>query len=208
MLGARPSDLFPWFDTSRFAELLVDGDETVPTTSSAIDANARAKSLVRGAEGKVVEAVRNKSQYTLQELRDLVYNVQSGGVGATGGVIVGDSLLSLIADILWCQTFGRKRYSADSPQGKDPACQSSQEYLDRLQKGERIFVLQGVAVRDENGTLTGEVYGTQVSDSGVLEGSRLHSNIDLARPLWGETNRSRLPYPFGYGRDEDDVPVN
>lgn len=205
MLGARPSDLFPWFDASRFAELLVDGDETVPTTSSAIDANARAKSLVRSAEGRIVEAVRNKAQYSLQELRDLVYNVQSGGVN---GVIMGDSLLSLIADILWCQTFGRKRYSADSPQGRDPACKSSQEYLDRLQKGERVFILQGVAVRDENGTLTGEYYGTQTPDAGILEGGRLHSNIDQARRLWGDTNRSRLPYPFGYGRDEDNVPVN
>jgi len=159
---------------------------------------------VRAAEGKIVEAVRNKAQYSLQELRDLVYNVQSGGVN---GVIMGDSLMCLIADVVWCHTVGRKRYSADSPQGKDPACKNSQEYLDRLQKGERIFILEGVAIRDETGALTGQYYGTQVPDAGVLEGERLHSNIDMATRFWGNTNRTRLPYPFGYGYDEDGVPV-
>lgn len=204
MLGTLPSDCFPYWDVNRFAELLVDGDETVPVGSSQINANARAKALVRAAEGKIVEAVRNKAQYTLQELRDLVYNVQSGGVN---GIIMGDSLISLIADLVWCHTFGRKRYSADSPQGKDPSCKNAQDYLNALQKGERVFILQGVAIRDENGTLTGEYYGTQVPDAGVLEGERLHSNIDMAERFWGDTNRTRLPYPYGYGYDEDGVPV-
>lgn len=160
---------------------------------------------MRAAEGKIVEAVRNKAQYTLQQLRDLVYNVQSGGVN---GVIMGDSLMSLIADTVWCMTVGRKRYSLDSPQARDPACKTSQEYLDRLQKGERIFILQGVAIRSETtGALTGQYYGTEVPDAGVLEGERLHSNIDLATRFWGNANRSQLPYPFGYGFDEDGVAV-
>jgi hypothetical protein len=204
MLGAVPSDLFPYWDVPRFAECLVDGEETIPEGAAAINANARAKALVRAAEGKIAEAVRYKAQYTLQELRDLVYNVQSGGVN---GVIMGDSLMSLIADVVWCMTIGRKRYSAESPQGRDPACKNSQDYLDRLQKGERIFVLQGVAIRDENGALTGEYYGTQIPDAGVLEGGRLHSNIDLAQRFWGNANRTGLPYPYGYGTDEDGVPV-
>lgn len=204
MLGTRPSDLFPYIDVPRFAELLVDNAETIPEGATAIDANTRAQTLVRAAEGVVCEAVTEGNRYTLQQLRDLVYNVQSGGVN---GVIQGDSLIALISDTLWCRAFGRKRYSADSPQGKDPACVESQKYLDRLRKGERIFVLDGVAIRNENGTLTGDFYGSEIPVAGHLEGERLHSNIDTAHRFWGNANRTRLPFPFGYGQDEDGVRV-
>lgn len=159
---------------------------------------------MRAASGYVVQAVRNKNQYSLQQLRDLVYDVQSGGVG---GIIMGDQLMKLIADIAWCMANTRKRYSVDAPQTKDPACQSSQEYLDRLQKGERIFVLEGVQIRNPDGTLTGQYYTSDIPEVGVLEGERLHSNIDLATRFWGNSNRTGLPFPFGYGYDEDGVPV-
>lgn len=189
MLGARPSDLFPYFDVSRFAEFLVDGKETVPTSPTTIDANLRAVALVRSAEGRIAQAVRAKNQYTLQQLRDLVRD------GQLPDGIMGQQILKLIADVVWCNTGGRKRYSVDSPQARDPACKDSQDYLDRLQRGERIFVMEGVAVYDGT-TPTGEVYSDEVSQVGVLEGSRLHSNIDCARRFWGNTNRS-FPHTTG-----------
>lgn len=183
MLGSKPSDLIPYFDASRFAECLVDSKEPVPYGPTLLDANVRAIQLVRAAEGRICQATRVKNQYSLQQLRDLVLDAQTGGV-------MGQQLMWLIADVAWCATVGRKRYSADSPQAKDPACESAEKYLEMLQSGEKIFVLDGVPVHDGDGNLTGDVYGPDVSEVGVLEGSRLHSNIDCAHRFWGNTNQS------------------
>jgi hypothetical protein len=67
--------------------------------------------------------------------------------------------------------------------------------LDRLQNGARIFVLEGVEQTDGNGKVIG-TYGADVPNAGVMEGGRLHSNIDCARHFWGNSNDSNSGPPW------------
>jgi len=200
MLGSLPSDLFPYWDVERAAELVTDGTAAVPSADAAgLNASTKMVNLVRAAEGKVVKACREKSLYSLQQLRDLVYHEQTDSSN-------GQQILSLIGNLVWCHLNQRKRYSADSPQGKDPACAESKDDLDRLRRGERIFVLEGVAVRDSSGNLTGQLYGTDIPDAGILEGGRLHSNIDGATRFWGNSNQSVAPPGGPYPDDGENWP--
>lgn len=191
MLGSVPSDLVDFFDFGRFAELLCDGNESPVTTTSALNALPRAVNLVRTAESAVAMACRTKAIYTLQELRDLVrdYHLPAGTISGTGADahevgISGQQIIALIADIAWCRANLRKRYTKESPQGQDPACEDAENRLNLLKSGERIFVLDGVMKYDGD-TWTGDWYGSEVSDAGLMGSGNLNDAGLCAPRLWG-----------------------
>jgi len=191
MLLSNPSDLFAFFDVSRFSELLVDGEETVPGNSD-LDSNSRATQIVRSAEQKLCSAVRVKNFYSLQQLRDLVYDFQNGGTS-------GEQIIEIIADLAWCGATKRKRWPAGTPQGDDPACERAEAYLDRIRAGERIFVLEGVTQHDSTGVVLG-VYGQEIPEDGLMEGRGLVSDIGNPSHLWGNrANCATLPGNCGDG---------
>lgn len=191
MFGSVPSDLIDFFDFNRYAELLCDGNEVPVATPSQLDALPRAVNLSGAAENIIAMACRQRSVYTLQQLRDLVsdYHLPPGTISGTGADahevgISGQQLIELIADVAWCQANRRKRYAVDSPQAKDPSCDRAEERLNLLRSGERIFVMDGVQKFDGN-TWTGTWYGPEVSLAGVMHGGSL-SNAGLCAPrLWG-----------------------
>lgn len=191
MLGAVPSDLIPFFDFGRFAEYLVDGSEVAPANPTALDANARAIRIVNAAQDDVASACRRGDFYELQQLRDLVRAAKSSD---TTQSILGGKLMGLIADRAWVRATVRKRYTKASPQGEDPAIESSENELEQLRKGERIFVLEGVQQTDGKGNVIG-VYGEQVPVAGLMEGGQLVApSIECATRLWGcKTGGSTLP---------------
>lgn len=200
MLGSTPSNLIDYFDFNRFAELLCDSGETAVTTTAALNALPRAVKLVQAAESIVCRACASRNTYTLQQLRDLVrdYQLPAGTTSGTGVYlhavgISGGQLMELIADVCWCQANRRKRYAVDSPQSKDPSCERAEMVLDQLRAGERIFVLDGVMVYDSLGVWTGEWYGSDVQNAGLLDSGSLNtgSGIDCVPHLWGcKINRS------------------
>ena len=192
MLGTNPSDCVDFFDFNRFAELLCDGNTTPVTTTSALDALPRAVNLVRAAEGLVVMACRTKNYYTLQQLRDLVrdYHLPAGTISGTGADahlvgISGAQIIQLIADLVWCKANTRKRYTKESPQGQDSACEDAENKLNLLKSGERIFVMDGVMVYDSLGNWTGTWYGSDASDAGEMLAGNLNDAGLCAPRLWG-----------------------
>lgn len=190
MLGAVPSDLTTYFDFYRFAEYLVDGRETVATTTAQLDASARAVGIVNAAQGDVASACRKGDFYELQQLRDLVRAGKSGNAIQSA---LGGKILALIADLAWARASRRKRYAKGTPQADDPSFELGQEELEQLRHGERIFVLDGVEKTDGAGNVLG-LYGEDVSKAGLMEGSRLVSDINNATRLWGcKTDGSSVP---------------
>jgi hypothetical protein len=128
------------------------------------------------------------------------YQTTPGTISGTGANahavgISGGQLMQLIADVVWCQLVKRRRFTKDSPQGQDPSCERSEELLTKLRNGERIFVLDGVVIR--NGTTnTGTWYGSEVSEAGLMHAGSLNtgSGIDCAPNFWGcKINRSCDP---------------
>ena len=191
MLGSLPSNLVDFFDFNRFAELLCDGNTSPVTTSAELDALPRAVTLVRTAEGMVAMACRTKNTYSLQQLRDLVrdYQLPAGTISGTGADahevgISGHQIIELIANLAWCKANSRKRYTKDSPQGQDPACEYAEDRLNLLKAGERIFVMDGVMQYDGT-TWTGTWYGGEISEAGTMSSGNLNDAGLCAPRLWG-----------------------
>lgn len=193
MLGAIPSDLYPYIDTQRFCELCVDGDSEIPAPDD-LDDNVNAVRNVNYAQGLICEAARKGQQYSLQQLKDLVYAAQQENPQ-------GEQIMGLISDLTWCRIVKRKRPAPGAPQGEYPECRDAQAYLDRLQKGERIFVLEGIPQRNELGVVVG-VYGDAVPAAGLMETGSLTRPCDNPPQLWGcKHNRCGDNGGIGTGTD-------
>lgn len=187
MLGTKPSNLINYFDFYRFAELLIDGKETASATPAALDVNPRAVAVVASAEIDVLNAVRQKQLYSLIVLQDLVRDYQLGGTPPAG--TYGQQLVSIIADLAWKHAIKRKRYPEGTPQGDDPAAKISNEQLELLQKGNRIFVIEGMVQTDGMGNVIGTYGGQEKPLAGLLLGSTMRSDIGRPVGVWGDVGR-------------------
>lgn len=191
MLGAVPSDLFPHIDTQRFCELVVDGDTTPIPDPADLDANTNAVKIVNAAQTKIVQACRKSQIYSIQQLKDLVYASQQDNPQ-------GDQIMLLISDITWCRLTTRKRLAPNSPQQKEPACKEAEDLLDRLQKGERLWVLEGIPQRNEAGEVIG-TYGDAGPQAGLMEGGTLTAACEDPPNLFGCKWNNCGPYSTGSG---------
>lgn len=188
MLGTRPQDIIPFVDINRFAELLVDGKtEVAAKTSTDLNANVKAVAQVQAAENDIVEAVRTKQYYTLQQLRDLVRNYQLGGVG---GFVAGTQIITLIADLAWTHALQRKRYAEGTPQADDPSVKRGQALLEQLKTGSRIFILEGVQQTDGAGNVIGTYGGQEKPNAGIMSGHTMHSDVGRPTGIWGDIPHS------------------
>lgn len=188
MLGTRPADIVPFVDINRFAELLVDGKTQVAAkTSTDLNASPFAIAQVQAAENDIVEAVRTKQYYTLQQLRDLVRNYQLGGVG---GFVAGTQIITLIADLAWTHALQRKRYAEGTPQADDPSVKRGQDLLQQLKTGSRIFILEGVQQTDGLGNVIGIYGGQEKPTAGIMSGHTLHSDVGRPSGVWGDLPHS------------------
>lgn len=184
-----PSQLLPYFDNMRAMELLYDENELVDATTGAaidipssdtIDGNARAHAIAARAWGTMKAAVRRGNVYRDRELIDLANDD-----------IRGQMLIELLANIFWCSLLKRRRYVPEEPQGKDQACVDAEEALERLRRGDRIFVLDGVSVTDDDGNPTGDVYGNPLGDSTSMSYGFMGKDNSCRRAdrrWWGCTN--------------------
>lgn len=182
MLGAVPSDIIPYVDFDRFSDLVVDGSSDPPETPTDLDANAVAVGLLGGAQATIVMACRKSNIYSVQQLKDLVRNAQ---LNVPAGQAPGQQLIMLIADTAWCQIVKRRRYPKGTPQGDDETCKRSQEMLEELRTGNRIFELDGVEETDGSGNVIG-VYASDAAAAGLMEAGVLADcAIQNANRLWG-----------------------
>lgn len=186
MLGTLPSDLITFFDFNRFAELLVDGQEVVPATTAELDLNTRAIQIVGAAEFDVLEAVRTKQHYTIQQLKDMIIDFHNGGQ-------YGVQLLKIIADLAWGHANLRKRYSKDTPQGQDQGFDLGEKTLKALSDGEKIFVISGMNQTDGNGNVIG-TYGEQIPNAGLVSGSSIRTDVGRPPGLWGSIPLNKWRY--------------
>lgn len=137
-------------------------------------------------------ACREANYYSLQQLRDLVrdYHLPAGNISGTGADahvvgISGGQLIELIANLTWCRANKRKRYTKESPQGQDSACEDGENTLNLLKSGERIFVMDGVMQYDAQGNWTGTWYGADASDAGMMSAGSLNDAGLCAPRFWG-----------------------
>ena len=65
MLGSTPSNLIPFIDFYRVAELLCDGDQVPVTNETELDALPRAIQLVSAAESILTMAAKARGIYLL-----------------------------------------------------------------------------------------------------------------------------------------------
>lgn len=194
MLGLKPSDLIPWWDFNRFADLLVDGQEVVPPDALTLDANTRAKIAVANAQTDVLEALRTKQQYSLQTLKDMIRDYQLGGN-------YGYQLMQVIADCAWMHAQERKRYASGTPQAEDPTRKRAEDELAALKSGSRIFILEGMQMTDGNNNVIG-VYTDVKSTVGLVSGHTLRSDVGRPLHLWGTSHHEPRGW-FGSGDDWD-----
>ncbi len=200
MLGTIPSNLIPYFDFNRFAEYLVDGQETIPANAAALDANLRAIAIVQTAEGEVAEACRARQMYSIQVLRDLVWDYQNPGAFPDG--TFGAQIMRVLADLAWGQANLRKRYSKDTPQGQDPGFQYGADKLEKLQRGSRIFIIEGMRQRDPtSGAVIGRYLGQDKPAAGIMTGSTLKSGIGNPPGVWGNLPGNPWGTGGGFGSD-------
>lgn len=180
-----PSDLLPYSDRKRVLELLVDdGDPELDEED--IDDDATALRLARAAWSKMVGATRRGDIYEARELIDLANDAERGQM-----------LVALVADLFWCMCQKRRRYTENEPQAKDPACEEAEKTLEALQSGHRIFVLDGVAISDADGNLTGDTYSNvkgPVTRLQTGEFGTTGSCTDPANRFWGCTRTRASQY--------------
>ncbi len=188
-----PSMLTPYFDTRRAMQLLYDDGELAESADApsvnTIDGNSRAMALAQSAWYHVLMAARRGDIYTGRELIDLANDP-----------VRGQDLLQVLADLFWCRLIKRRRYTEGEPQGKDGACEAAENALEQLRQGIRIFVLDGVAITDEDGTATGDTYTNVMGAPTALSVGQLGSNC--ARPedkFWACTDPCRTERRGGIG---------
>lgn len=160
------------------------GNDPIPTSEAEVDANKRAVSLVRSAEGLICDAARRGEAYSLQELRDLVRNFQLAQTPP-----MGEQLMSLIAELTWAGAIRRKRYASGTPQGDDPAQELANARLAELLAGTKIFVLEGVEMTDGAGNVIGH-YGTEIPQAGHMSSGQICSSVGRPTRLWGVNNHA------------------
>ncbi len=182
-----PSDLAPYLDWYKFGTLLCTRTtDKPPNTLAELDANALAKELVRSAYNEILQAVLKGEKYSLDQIKDLVLDFIASKESRPSANL-GQQIVTLVADLAWAAAVRRKRYVKESPQGVDPSVEKSKEDLDRLRRGERIFILDGVDVTDSTGNpqVPPVKYGKEIEVAGHTVGGSLLNNSHCPTGLWG-----------------------
>ena len=193
----RPSFCTPYFDWRRFAELLCDGKDVPVQHEASLDQNVRALELTRAAYTDLLMAVRRGNKYTKKEIEDLIVDYTLEEEGAQ----LGQQVISLVADLLWIRAITRKRYVKDNPQGADPAIERTDDLMDKLRRGERIFVLEGVHITDDNYQPQSPAvyYGAEIPNAGYATGGDPVNEVgDGPTSLWGCSRRTPGRYQDEY----------
>lgn len=179
----KVSDLTPYFDWKRFAQLLCDVNTDIPAGSeTALDTNLRALALIKTAYSDLLMAVLEGEQYSKKEIEDLVWAF----LAKSTNEYLGRQVISIVADLLWMRAVQRKRYTAETPQGKDPTIERAENALEMLKKGLRIFVMEGVFITDDKGVATLDTYGNEKPVAGhAVGGDGSLLNDGYPSKLWG-----------------------
>lgn len=181
----KPSHVATYFDWKRFAQLTcVQQADIPPSNLAALDANPRALEWVRAAYTDLLMAVAKGEKYSIKEIEDLVVDF----LLADEGKYRGQQVISLVADLTWKRAVISKRYVKDSPQSEDYAIKSTEEDLARLRTGERIFVLEGINVTDEDYEVQDPpvYYGPEIQTAGhTTGGDGAWMNDNYPTGLWG-----------------------
>lgn len=185
-----PSQLLPFLDGARAMELLADDGETV-SESTAIDGNSRAFALCQAAWTDMLGACTRGDIYRKRELIDLASDPFRGMV-----------LIELIADLFWGKLIKRRRYVQGEPQAEEAGVERARQALDLLERGQRIFNLDGVAITDSSGVLTGATYINELGGPTRLHSGKFgaRNSTDGLGRFWGCSTGGRRSFGNPCGR--------